>query len=137
MDKILDRKEVMSHIEEDIKIDSSRILEQIEQHPFTVHKYIKRLNIRTTQLRDAKTEYESVFAKRYKFYKEKYDPVLSSATEISAYTKGDSEVQDKQKEINMYESDVTFLKDVVDQLKQKYFLMKLQLDYKVYMRGDG
>lgn len=133
---MIKNEKLVKKVEEDTTINVDNILNDIERQPYNLNKYQKRLNVVLTQLRKTRADYEELYSERYKYYKETYDPILQSSTDIKAYTNGDSEVIKKQKEIADYESNVDFLKDAIETIKHKYFSMKLHLDYKTYLNGE-
>jgi len=136
MNEILDNEKLLKQIEDDIKIKPESILYDIEQQPYLLDRYSKLLLKRGRQLKGKLLEYDTMYAEKFKYYKEKYQVVLQYK-DAEKYTSGCKEIVEMKREINKYESDIDVLKTTVDNLKQKYFSMKLLLDYKRYLSGDS
>jgi hypothetical protein len=135
MEEILDNKDIIKQIENDITIKKEDIVNQVAQQPYLLDRYVKILMKRIRMLKNTNLEYDELYSQRFKHYKEEYEVVLQYK-DVEKYTNGDKEIINKKREINALDNDINLLKETISNLKQKYFSMKLMLDYKQYLAGD-
>ncbi len=86
-------------------------------------------------LREKEDELAKIYQRRYDYYKNHHNVVLQSS-EVKTYIEADTEYITAKQEKDQIKSDIEFLDKILDNLKDKYWCMKLYMDYLQFTSGE-
>lgn len=121
----------------DLIIDKSKLDDEAINHPALVQKYLNLYFDQLRRLHPLQHEYDLLYKDKLIFYTTKFDLIPKTVKELDSLIKGDLEIIELQKKIDEQNILISFLKESVDNIKNKGWAIKNAIDMMKFKEGMG
>lgn len=109
--------------------DINKAQKPITNLPIVLHKYIRLHKNISKEIWALEKEYDSLYAQKYKFYKEEYDEFVLKETEVRAYAKGSPELLEIQQALEEKKIYKNSLEMCISAIKDLNWIFKNKIEY--------
>ena len=132
--------ELKSQVNEDLKIDITKLTNETATNPLMYTKYVHLLSDLTLELKVAEIELKRVSTQRWLYYSGKgsgiVSPVIYNASEIKKVMEGDEEIIKIERRIILLEMKKQIIDEAVKAFSQRGFSLANIIKWEMFKGGN-
>ena len=129
-------KRIKLIIEDELKFDSGTILEKNRNIPKMYHMYLDIFLAENREYKKLVAQRDSLYAKKYHYFKYDYDYKLDSKGEIDLFIKGDDEYNKLNLKVETQKLHAEFFEKTLDNIRTLSFSIKNHIEFKKFLAGN-